>query len=111
MAVGSSMRVAPLRAGVASTTNSSVMAELREFRQGWYGCLTARRDALFELTDAVLSAPAITSLPYLSLEPVFRRGWGSLYGALAVGRIDGDRVRELLVAAGPRDWPLTFAVD
>ncbi|MEQ4722800.1 hypothetical protein [Nonomuraea sp. B19D2] len=38
---------------------------------------TAIADLLFELTDAVLSAPTITSLPYLSLEPVFRRSWGS----------------------------------
>ncbi|MGJ6970080.1 hypothetical protein ACSDR0_50320 [Streptosporangium sp. G11] len=48
------------------------MAALREFREDWFGCLGARRNALFELTDAVLSAPTITSLPYLSLEPVFR---------------------------------------
>ncbi|MEU4226483.1 transposase [Nonomuraea sp. NPDC026600] len=87
------------------------MAKLAEFRAGWYDCLTARADALFELSDAVLTAPSITSLPYLSLEPVFRRSWGSLYDALAAGRIDSDRVRELLVAAGPPGWPLTFAVD
>ncbi|MFB4285832.1 hypothetical protein ACBJ59_61995 [Nonomuraea sp. MTCD27] len=84
---------------------------MSEFRAGWYDCLTARADALFELSDAVLSAPTITSLPYLSLEPVFRRSWGSLYDALAVGRIDPDRVCELLLACGPPDWPLTFAID
>ncbi|MGI5284896.1 hypothetical protein ACQEVF_16365 [Nonomuraea polychroma] len=87
------------------------MAKLAEFRGGWYDCLTVRADALFELTDAVLSAPTVTSLPYLSLEPVFRRSWGSLYDALATGRIDAERVGELLVAAGPPEWPLTFAVD
>lgn len=103
---------APLRAAVASTSRvSSSVAKLAEFRAGWYACLTARADALFELTDAVLSAPTITSLPYLSLEPVFRRSWGSLYDALARGVIDGERVRELLVAAGPAEWPLTFAID
>ncbi|WP_327587864.1 transposase [Nonomuraea sp. NBC_00507] len=96
---------------MASTRSSEAIDRLREFRAGWYDCLTSRKDALFELTDAVLSAPMITSLPYLSLEPVFRRSWGSLYDGLAAGRIDDDRVPELLVAAGPRDWPLTFAID
>jgi hypothetical protein len=101
MAAGSSMTGVPLRAGVAATTSASSMAKLAEFRGGWYDCLTVRADALFELTDAVLSAPTVTSLPYLSLEPVFRRSWGSLYDALATGRIDAERVGELLVAAGP----------
>ncbi|MEU7861594.1 transposase [Nonomuraea sp. NPDC049141] len=109
------MTVTPLRAGVAATKSSSPVAEstarLREFRAGWYDCLTMRADALFELTDAVLSAPTVTSLPYLSLEPVFRRSWGSLYDALARGRIDPERVGELLVACRPPEWPLTFAVD
>ncbi|MDP4510378.1 transposase [Nonomuraea turcica] len=91
--------------------SSLEMARLREFRAGWHDCLTRRGNALFELTDAVLCAPTITSLPYLSLEPVFRRSWGSLYDGLAAGSIDAGRVRELLVRSGPADWPLTFAVD
>ncbi|MCP2353828.1 hypothetical protein HD597_000848 [Nonomuraea thailandensis] len=91
--------------------SSSEMARLREFQAGWHDCLTRRGNALFELTDAVLCAPTITSLPYLSLEPVFRRSWGSLYDGLAAGSIDAGRVRELLMRSGPADWPLTFAVD
>jgi hypothetical protein len=40
------------------------------FRQGFYGCLTARADALFELTDAVLCADGpVRSLVGLSLVP------------------------------------------
>ncbi|MET8339547.1 transposase [Streptosporangium canum] len=110
MAAGSGMTGAPLRAGVVSTS-SSAMARTAEFRAGRYGCLPACADALFELTAAVLSAPTITSLPYLSPEPVFRRSRGSLYDALTHGRIDAGRVRELLIARGPRHWPLTFALD
>lgn len=47
----------------------------------------------------------------MSLEPAFRRGWGSTYGALRRGRIDEEAVRDLLAAWRPRDWPALFAVD
>src|SRR5215216_5887898 len=55
-----------------------------------------RADALFELTDAVLTAGLVPSPPHLSLAPVHRRGWCSLYAALAKGRIDDGDARELL---------------
>jgi hypothetical protein len=60
------------------------VAVLSQFRRGFYDSLTRRADALFELTDAVLCADGpVTSLPELSLAPVFRRGHGALYDALA----------------------------
>jgi hypothetical protein len=69
-------------------------------------------DALFELADAVLCAggPAC-SLPRLSLEPVFGRGHGSVYAALARGAVNVEALEDLLAAARPRSWPLVFAVD
>jgi len=93
----------------------STLARLQGFRAGLYGCLTRRADALVDLADALLSAPTpVASLPHLSLEPAHRRGWGSTYAALAHGRIDADRLRDLLVgclpAADPLS-PLVFAVD
>ena len=54
--------------------------------------------------------PAV-SLPYLSLEPAFRRGHGMVYQGLAEGRIDEEALRDLLVAVRPREWPLVFAID
>jgi hypothetical protein len=45
------------------------------------------------------------------LEPVFRRSHGSLYKALALGEIDGERVSRLLVEHRPEHGPLVFAVD
>jgi hypothetical protein len=87
-------------------------AQLVAFRKGWYSCLERRADALFELTDALLCADGpVTSFPHLSLEPEFRRGWGSGYAALAKGRVEMEVVRDLLVAHRPPDWPLVFAVD
>ena len=86
--------------------------DLANFRERLRRCLVGWGDTLFELVDAVLCTPGpVTSVPALSLEPEFRRSHGSLYKALAKGRIDEDGLRRLLVAARPTDWPLIFAVD
>jgi hypothetical protein len=87
-------------------------AGLVEFRQRLYSCFIRWPDALFELTDAALCAPdAVVSVPRLSLEPEFTRSHGSLYKALAKGRVDEERLRRLLIAHRPDDWPMVFAVD
>jgi hypothetical protein len=76
---------------------------LREFRARLYRCLTARPDALFELTDAILCADhAVTSLVQLSLVPEFRRGHGALYDALKDGGIDEEAFAALLTATLPQ---------
>jgi hypothetical protein len=87
------------------------LARLGHFRTELHACFTRRADALFELGDALLCAPAITSVAQLSLEPSHRRGWGSAYDALASGRINVDRLRDLLVATLPDTDQLVFAVD
>ena len=89
----------------------NALAELAGFRQEMRRCLWRRPDALFELADAVLTAGPAVSLPYLSLEPAFRRGHGTVYQGLAGGGIDEEALRDLLVAWPPRAWPLAFAVD
>ena len=82
------------------------------FRRQLHGCFGRWSDALFELCDATLCAPApVSSVPTLSLEPTFRRSHGSLYKALDQGTIDVDALRSLLVANRPRNWPAVFAVD
>jgi hypothetical protein len=53
------------------------------------------------LGDALLCAPAVPSLPHLSLEPVCRRGWGSVCDALASGRVEVERLRDLLARSLP----------
>jgi hypothetical protein len=97
---------------VSSDHSSTGAGALVGFRTGLYGCLTSWADALFELGDAVLCSPSpVHSVPALSLEPSFRRGHGSLYKALDRGGLDEARLRRLLVAARPADWPQVFAVD
>jgi hypothetical protein len=87
------------------------LARLGGFWSELHACFTRRADALFELGDALLCAPAIPSLPHLSLEPVHQRGWGSVYAALARGRIDTEQLRDLRVRLLPPADPLVFAVD
>jgi hypothetical protein len=90
----------------------ATLARLHAFRAGLHACCTRRADALVELADALLSAQGpVASLPQLSLEPAHRRGWGSTYAALACGRIDAERLRDLLVGCLPGADPLVFAVD
>jgi hypothetical protein len=85
--------------GVPAYPGSDASAEpLRAFRADLHACCPRRADALVELGDALLCAEAVPSLAHLSLEPIHRRGWGSSYAALAEGRIDTDRLRDLLAA-------------
>ena len=81
------------------------LARLGEFRTELHACYTRRADALFELGDALLCAQAVPSLPHLSLEPVCRRGWGSADAALASGRVQVERLRDLLVSSLPAADP------
>jgi hypothetical protein len=82
------------------------------FRAQLHACYTRRADALFELGDALLCQPTpFLSLPHLSLEPAHQRGWGSTYAALASGRVQVERLRDLLVSSLPDADPLVFAVD
>jgi hypothetical protein len=88
------------------------LARLGGFRAELHTCLTRRADALFELGDALLCSQApFPSLPHLSLEPTHRRGWASAYAALARGRINAERLRDLLAGSLPPADPLVFAVD
>jgi hypothetical protein len=63
---------------------------LRALREQMYTLFGCRRDALFELLDAVLTAPILETPAYLSLAPSCRPGWGSLYDALNAGRWISD---------------------
>ena len=87
-------------------------AALIGFRAGWYDCISRWGDTLFEATDALLCAAApVRSLPYLSLEPGCGRGWGSVYAALARGRLNVQTAQDLLAGHLPTGWPPVFAVD
>jgi DDE superfamily endonuclease len=87
------------------------LAALRDFRADLYACLGQRRDALFELQDALLSGGPVLSPAHLSLEAVHRRGWGSLDAALAQGEINAEALRTLLARHPLVVGPPIYAVD
>jgi hypothetical protein len=84
---------------------------LRAFRAGVYGRLGARRDALFEALDAATTVGLVPSLAYLSLAALHRRGWGSLYAALAEGSMDVPALRELVGRHPLDDGQPIYALD
>ena len=80
-------------------TPSVGLGDLAVFRREFYASLTARSDALFELTDAVLCADGpVTSLVELTLLAEHRRGHGAMYDALAAGRVEPERLRRALTS-------------
>jgi hypothetical protein len=72
------------------------LSALTSLRASLYSCFGKRADALFEHTDAILTAGAQPSPVHLSLEPTHRRGWGSLYAALSHGMVDISALQVLL---------------
>jgi hypothetical protein len=91
------------------------LGELSRFRHEFYASLTARADALFELTDAVLCADGpVTTLVDLTLVAEHRRGHGAMYDALNHGRVEPERLRRTLASVPlPRagDGRIVLAVD
>jgi hypothetical protein len=90
---------------------TSPLVRLGAFRDQLHACFSRRADALLDLGDALLCAETVPSLPHLTLEPAHRRGWGSTYAALASGRVQVERLRDLLAGCLPDADPLVFAVD
>lgn len=87
---------APKPAAVADAT-----MDLRAFREQLYASIGRRADALFALTDAILSAGTVPAPVHLSLQPVHRRAWTSLYAVLRNGRIDEEAAQDLLASQPP----------
>jgi hypothetical protein len=97
------------------TTTLAAPEQLTNFhamRQAFYQHLfTRRRDAQFELLDALLLSPQARSLPELSLSPLFRRTWASVYAALEDGHQDAAWWRTWRVAQLPPQGHVVLAVD
>ena len=74
-----------------------IFEQLKQFRQTIYECLGTGKDATFELMDAVLTSPSITSFVSLSQNPMFRRKWASIYGALHQSKMKRSQLRKQLV--------------
>jgi hypothetical protein len=86
--------------------------KLIAFRQAVYEhVFTARRDALFEALDALLSVGSVSSFAMLSQSERFQRRWPSLYAAVEDGQIDRAALPALLVSQLPRQGICVFPLD
>jgi hypothetical protein len=81
---------------------TTTILPLARFRSAFYrDVLGLRRDAQFDLLDAVLTDAGPTSLVRRSLSPGFARGWASTCDALSDGTLDFAAARRLCVASLP----------
>jgi len=74
-----------------------IFQKLQEFRKSIYEQLGTAKDAVFELMDAVLTSPSISSYVSLSMNPLFRRKWPSIYEALEDNRPERAKLMKLMV--------------
>ncbi len=88
-----------------------IFQRLQQFRQTLYDLLGRGKDTLFELMDAVLTSPEVTSLVRFSQSPLFRRQWPSLYSALKTARIPRLKRMKQLLAEVPCDEQPLLAGD
>ncbi len=75
--------------------------KLQQFRSKAYQLLGRAKDATFDLMDAVLVTRHIYSFAELSLSPVFRRKWSSLYEALDDCRPNRHKLMKLYLKEIP----------
>lgn len=86
--------------------------KLIEFRQAVYEQgLVKARDAQCEVLDTLLTGPRVKSYAELSLSPVHRRGWSSLYAAVQQGQLNYRYLHELFLAQVPDAEVLVFSLD
>lgn len=86
--------------------------KLIEFRQAIYkrGML-ARRDALFDLLDALVYEGQVSSFAMLSESSQFQRKWPSLYAAVEDGKFDSQWLRTYLARQVPQQGICVFPID
>lgn len=70
---------------------------LKAFRQAAYKNLCRAHDAMFELKDAIIVTRKVCSLAELSLSPVFRRKWSSVYEAVQDSRPQRNKLMRLYI--------------
>ena len=77
---------------------TSPATTLTRFRHELYQGFGMRRDALFDVLDAVTTAPGVESLVGVSLAPGYQRGWASTCDALSDGSLDVGALQRVLLS-------------
>jgi hypothetical protein len=88
-----------------------LIARLQELRQSAYEYLCKAKDATFELMDAVLLTRNAYSLAELSLSPIFRRQWSSIYEALQDTRPQRNKLMRLYIKQMSQQQRIILAGD
>jgi len=83
--------------------STTKLQALINFRFEIYQAFERAADALMNTIDALLTENQATSLPELSLSPLFERKWHSLYEGFEDGQIEKRCLRETFAKYAP--WP------
>lgn len=84
---------------------------LKQFRQGVYTILGNAKDVLFDLMDAVLVTRSVKSFVELSLSPVFRRRWSSIYEGLEDSKPPRQELMQSYIKQIPHTGQIVLAGD
>jgi hypothetical protein len=85
--------------------------KLKQFRTSAYTILGNAKDALFDLMDAVLVTRSVYSFVELSVSPVFRRQWSSIYEALEDSNPPREELMRLYIKQLPEPEQIVLAGD
>jgi hypothetical protein len=95
-----------------SNSTEKQINTLSKFRQAVYEhAFRSRRDAQFELLDALTLEGPTYSFPWLSLSSTCQRKWSSLYQAVEEGQIDEAWLRTFLAQQAPSYGVCYWALD
>lgn len=93
-------------------TTKENINKLIEFRQAIYiHGMQTRRDALFDLLDALVTTGTVPSFAMLSQSDCFRRKWPSIYAAIEDGRLNSEWLRKDLAQRASQTGTCVFALD
>ena len=93
-------------------TTIQQISNLIEFRQAVYQTgLASNQDALFELLDALIERPHADCAAEISMSPLFRRKWSSLYKAIEKGQVNEESLAALFVEQVPKPGVQVFPLD
>jgi hypothetical protein len=84
---------------------------LKRFRQAAYQLLGTAADATMDLMDAVLVTRSVNSFAELSMSPMFRRKWPSLYEAIEDCRPQREELMQLYIKQIPTEERIILAGD
>ena len=94
-----------------ATTKENINKQI-EFRQAVYEQgIMRRRDAMFELLDAMIWGGSVSSFAMLSQADPFQRKWPSVYAAVENGRLNEDWLQAYLAQQVPSSGICIFALD